>query len=177
MDPKCRWLIPKFSDIVRGQRLILEWLEKLKIGENITDPKKEILLEVLFNQEAGIAFDFLEKGCFKPEIEPPHIIPTIAHAPWQAASFRVPKALEKYVIEIIKATIDCGALERSCGLYRNPSFLVPKKAEKYRLINAAQRVNAVTIKDASLPPSADDFSEEFVGFPLVSLLDLFSGYD
>ena len=54
---------------------------------------------------------------------------------------------------------------------------VPKKAGKYRLINAAQRFNAVTIKDASLPPSADDFSEEFAGFALLSLLDLFSGYD
>ena len=55
--------------------------------------------------------------------------------------------------------------------------MVPKKAGKYRLINAAQRLNTVTIKDASLPPSADDFSEEFAGFPLHSLLDLFSGYD
>ena len=55
--------------------------------------------------------------------------------------------------------------------------MVPKKAGKYRLINAAQRLNAVTIKDASLPPFADDFSEEFAGFPLLSLLDLFSGYD
>ena len=55
--------------------------------------------------------------------------------------------------------------------------MVSKKAGKYRLINAAQRLNAVTITDASLPPSADDFSEEFAGFPLLSLLDLFSGYD
>ena len=55
--------------------------------------------------------------------------------------------------------------------------MVPKKAGKYRLINAAQRHNAVTIKDASLPPSTDNFSEEFVGFPLFSLLDLFSSYD
>ena len=55
--------------------------------------------------------------------------------------------------------------------------MVPKKAGKYRLINAAQRLNAVTIKDASLPPSADDFSEEFARFPLLSLSDLCSGYD
>ena len=56
-------------------------------------------------------------------------------------------------------------------------MLVPKKAGKYRLINPAEKLNAVTIKDASLPPSADNFSEEFAGFPLLSLLDLFSGYD
>ena len=89
----------------------------------------------------------------------------------------MPKALEQEVVKIIKDRIDCGALERSFGPYRNPWFLVPKKTGKYRLINSAQRLNAVTIKDASLPPTVDEFSEEFAGYPLISLLDLFSGYD
>ena len=44
-------------------------------------------------------------------------------------------------------------------------------------MNATRRLNAVTIKDASLAPSADDFSEESAGFPLLSLWDLFSCYD
>ena len=35
----------------------------------------------------------------------------------------------------------------------------------------------MTIRDASLPPAVDDFLERFPGFPLVSLTDLFSGYD
>jgi len=38
-------------------------------------------------------------------------------------------------------------------------------------------LNAVTIKDASLPLSSEEYSEDFAGFPLLSLLDLFSGYD
>ena len=45
------------------------------------------------------------------------------------------------------------------------------------MINAAQRLNAVTIKDSSVPPSAEEYSEDFAGFPVLSLLDLFSGYD
>ena len=108
-----------------------ERIERLKFGENLTIEEKEALFEVLFNREAGIAFDFSEKGCFKPEIEPPHVIPTIQHSPWQVSSFRVPKALELKVTEIIKSKLDCGALERSCGPYRNPWFLVPKKVGKY----------------------------------------------
>jgi len=44
------------------------------------------------------------------------------------------------------------------------------------LSNAVQRLHTITIKDASLPPSADEFHEEFVGFPLLLLLDLFSRY-
>ena len=35
----------------------------------------------------------------------------------------------------------------------------------------------MTIKDASLPPTVDEFGKDFVGYPLISLLDLFSGYD
>ena len=45
------------------------------------------------------------------------------------------------------------------------------------MINAAQRLNEVTIKDASLPSSAENFSEEFAGFQVISLLDLFSEYN
>ena len=171
------WLIPKFSNIERGRQLTPERIVKLKIGESLTSEERIVLLEVLFNREAGIAFDFTEKEYFKPEVEPLHAIPTIQHDLWQVSNFRVPMALEKNVTEIIKAKLNCGALERSFGPYRNPWFLVHKKAGKYRIINAAQRLNAVTIKDASLPPSADDFSEEFAGFPLLSFLDIFSGYD
>ena len=130
----------------------------MKIHEKITLAEREVLVEVLFTREAGIAFDFSESGCFRPEIEPPHVMPTVDHTTWQAVSFRVPKALEKHVTEIIKAKINCCALERSCGPYRNPWFPVPKKVGKYRWINAAQRLNVVTIKVASLPPSHDDFS-------------------
>ena len=49
--------------------------------------------------------------------------------------------------------------------------------KRYRLINSAQRINAVTIRDASLPPAVEEFSEKFAVYLLVSLVDLFSGYD
>jgi len=176
-NKKYPWLIPKFSDIERGSRLTPERIEKLKIGKGIMKEEREFLMEVLFSKEKGIAFDFTEKGVFKQEVEPPHVIPTIAHEPWQVANFKVPKALEGEVIEIIRKKLECGALERCCGPYRNSWFLVPKKDKGYRLINTAQRLNAVTIKDASLPPSAEEYSEDFAGFSVLSLLDLFSGYD
>ena len=120
------WLIPKFSNIERGRRLTPKRIKKLKIGESVASEERIVLLEVPFNREAGIAFDFTEKGYFKPEVEPPHAIPTIQHDPWQVSNLKVRKALKKNVTEIIKAKLDCGALERSCGPYRNWWFLVPK---------------------------------------------------
>jgi len=177
VNAKYPWLIPKFLDMVKGTRLTKEHIDGLKIAKGVSQQEKDVLMKVLFNREAGITFDFTEKEVFKPEVEPPHIVPVIPHEAWQAASFRVPKALEGEMVDIVKKKLECGALERCCGPYRNPWFLVPKKSGGYQLINAAQRLNAVSIKDASLPPSADEFREEFAGFPLLSLLDLFSGYD
>jgi RNase H-like domain found in reverse transcriptase/Integrase zinc binding domain len=55
--------------------------------------------------------------------------------------------------------------------------VVKKQDGDYRLINAAMEINRHTIKDANLPPSADDFAEEFAGLATASYLDWFSGYD
>ena len=98
------WLIPKFSNIERGRRLTPERIEKLKIGESLPSEESIVLLEVQFNREAGIAFDFTENVYFKPEVEPRHAILTIQHDSWQVSNFRVPKALEKNITEISKAS-------------------------------------------------------------------------
>src|SRR5205085_5451984 len=52
-----------------------------------------------------------------------------------------------------------------------------KPFNRYRLINSAQKINAVSIRDASLPSAVEEFSERFAGYPVVSLVDLFSSYD
>jgi len=152
-------------------------MDRLKVEQRITQQEKDVLMEVLYNTEVVIAFDFTEKELFKPEVEPPYKIPMIQHEPWQAANFRVPKALEGEIVDIVKKKLECGSLEQCCRLYRNRWFLVPEKSGGYYLINVAQGLNTITIKDTSLLPSSEEYSKDFVGFPLLSLLDLFSGYD
>ena len=78
---KYSWLSPKFSNILKGTRLTVERFAGLKIGTGITNQENKILMQVLYNREAGIVFDFTEKGVFKPEVEPLHIIPMIQHEP------------------------------------------------------------------------------------------------
>ena len=188
-------IIPKFSKIARGDRLRPNRIKMMKIGTNLWPNERELLMEVLYNREAAIAFDSSEKGRIHDDVEPPHVIPTIPHKPWQSPSFRIPAALHGVSAAIIQDRLACGTIERSFGPYRNPWFLVEKPGyerddegnlvlstegipiKRYRLINSAQRINAVSIRDASLPPGADEFSERFAGYPLISLIDLFSGYD
>ena len=98
-------------------------------------------------------------------------------------------------VRLIQDRLACGTIERSFGPYRNPSFLVEnpgierdeegelvldrvgKSFKRYRLINSAQKINAVSIRDASLPPAVEEFSERFAGYLVVSSVDLFSGYN
>lgn len=91
-------------------------------------------------------------------------------------------------------SIEAGCSENVPGVYgkygsgvciqsiSNKSFLVPKSSgpngeKKYRLINSCTRMNGVTLKDANIPPSADDFAKEYSRMAVTSVIDLFSGYD
>ena len=56
------WLIPKFSDIERGSRLTKERLENLIIGEGLTPQEQDVFVEMLFNHEKVLAFEWAHKG-------------------------------------------------------------------------------------------------------------------
>ena len=82
------------------------------------------------------------------------------------------------VIEMLKDRVKKDVFESNYGPYRNPWFLVKKKEkDKYRLINTIIKINRVTIKNANLPPSVNEFSKEFAGYVIAFLIDFFSGYD
>ena len=72
-------LIPKFSTIERGRRLTQARIRKLNIGDHHTTNERDLLRDILFNQEGAIAFYSVEKGRFHDFIEPPHVIPTVPH--------------------------------------------------------------------------------------------------
>jgi hypothetical protein len=69
----------------------------------------------------------------------------------------------------------CGALSGACN--RGPRTVPRPGPRPQANTNSAQRMNEVTIRGASLPPSVDEFSEQCSGYLLLSLIDLFSGYD
>src|SRR5947209_17659533 len=98
------------------------------MGKELRPAERELLTEMLFNREATIAFDLAEKGRFHDFIEPPHVIPTIPHKAWQAASFRIPPASHEMILRLIQARLACGTIERSLGPYRNLCFTVEKAA-------------------------------------------------
>jgi hypothetical protein len=140
---------PKQGRVVpRGSRLTLERIEKMKIGNGfLSDAEKQLFVDILYEYEGAVAFDDSEMGLLNPEIEPPVVIHTVPHVPWQQQSLRLPKAMQEAASMIIKEKLANGILEFSEGPYRGRFFLVEKKEKgSWRLINDAQPLNKVTIR-------------------------------
>jgi hypothetical protein len=171
------WLHPRTASFPRGQRLTDRRFADLQIGEMLTDQERELLKEMLLNREAALSWTFDELGRVVDDVTPPQRIRTVEHEAWQAKGFPIPRALNDVVKEMILERLDRGTLERCHSPYRNPWFLVKKKDKKYRIVNAAMWLNKHTIRDATLPPTADEFAERFSGMNVLTLADLHSGYD
>jgi hypothetical protein len=168
---------PRYWKKPRGCRITPERWEKMVINEGIWPAEKELLKAMVYNREKALAWDFTEIGRCDEQVVPAQVIRTVEHKAWQAKSFPIPKGLRSEVVSMLQERIDANILERSHGPYRNPWFLVEKKDKKHRLINSATNINAVTVRDAMLPPNVDEFSEHVAGRPVCTLLDFLSGYD
>lgn len=69
-------------------------------------------------------------------------------------------------------------IEPCHSYYRNLCYLVEKSSlGKYRLVNISMKLNQVTIRFANWIPSRDEFSEEFAGYVIFSIIDFFSSYN
>jgi len=116
-------------------------------------------------------------GKVRAEVAPPQEIQTVPHSIKQAPEFTVPRALVSTIVDMLKEQLAYRVLEYSQGPYRNLWFLVKKKSSKYQLVNTAISINKVTIRDANLPPTVDEFSEHFAGCQIALLINFFLGYD
>jgi hypothetical protein len=148
--------------VPRGSRLTPTRLEKMKVGVGfLTGPERKLFIDILYEFEGAIAFEDSEMGLVKSEIEPPVVIHTVPHDPWQQNNIRLPKATQDAATAIVKEKQKLGILEHSPGPYRSRYFLVSKKPGQWQLINDVQPLNGVTIKESGMPPSVDEFSEDF----------------
>ena len=81
-------------------------------------------------------------------------------------------------MKILKEWLDKRVLEYFKRLYKNLWFLIKKKTLKdYRLINSIIYLNIITRRDVNLLPSVNEFIKEFMSYYIISLVDLYSGYD
>ena len=79
---------------------------------------------------------------------------------------------------MLKERLNRGVLKYSKGPYKNLWFLVKKKKPReYRLINLAIYLNAVIRRDINLLLFINEFTNEFIGYYITSLVNLYSNYN
>ena len=79
-----------------------------------------MLVKLLGNRKAAIAWNFEHLGRVIPSIAPPQEIKTIEHKIWQVPNIPIPKALQDKMTEMLQDRLKRGTLERCDKPYRNP---------------------------------------------------------
>ncbi len=177
IDQFAEFFISKFFELAKETRLKSERIQRMQIKNELLKRKKELLLEMLFNRETALFWDFIEKNSIRSKISSFMKIRIISHEVWQVSEFQIFKALMKTVAKMIKNRIKDDVLKFCYESYRNFWFLVKKKKKKYRLINVVLEMNRIIIQNANLFSAINEFFEEFVDCAIVSFVNLFSKYD
>jgi hypothetical protein len=128
-------------NICKGTRLTKEQIKDLIVKDSLWSREKEVFLEMLYNQEKALAFDFSHIGKVRLDVVLLQIIKTIEHKAWQVPRFLIPKALHLVVVKMLQEKLKNGVLKYCDSLYQNPWFLVQKKSSKYKLVNATIKIN------------------------------------
>src|SRR5258708_6239297 len=119
----------------------------------------------------------LEHGMFSQKYYPNYVVRMVPHHPWQRKPIRLPQSRHEEVIQIMKEQMSSGKYEPSSASYRSTFFTVEKKGGALRVVHDLQPLNAVTIRDATLPPHVDNMIKSFAGCAVYGLFNLKSGYD
>jgi transposase InsO family protein len=154
-------------------------LDLLKINPDgfLSKEEEKLFIQVMMNNEKALAFVDTERGTLKESYFSPYIIATVPHVPWEYKNIPVPPGIRDKVIELLKEKIAAGVYEPSQSAYRSRWFCVLKKNGKLRIVHDLQPLNRISVRDAGLPPSLDNFVEPFAGRQCYTVFDLFWGFD
>jgi hypothetical protein len=164
---------------IPGLRLTQERLNTMNINRyKFLWPEEEHLAQhVLKTNEHALAWTEAERGHFHDDYLAPVKIPTIAHTPWIHKNIPIPTGIMDKVIDLFKQKVAAGVYEPSDASYRSHWFCVKKKNGSLWIVHDLQPLNAVTIRNAAVPPFVNQFVESMAARACYSMLDLFVGYD
>ncbi|KAK4698134.1 hypothetical protein P7C70_g8103, partial [Phenoliferia sp. Uapishka_3] len=169
----------RVKEFVAGGRLTDERIAMMDFGPEgwLSSEERNLILNVLQLREEALAFDGSERGKLKATYAGPYKIPVVPHTPWRQLALPIPLAVREKIIETFKDWKKEGLYERSTSAYSGRWFAVAKNDRKYRIVHDLQPLNAVTIRDAGLPPIMEDFVEGFTGRSCSGLMDILGGFD
>jgi hypothetical protein len=166
-------------DFVPTGRFTLERRNKMPLGREFLWPEEVKLAEwIVCTHNTAFAWTDDERGSFDPKYFAPIEIPHISHIPWVLRQGPIPRGILDEVTEIIKSKWKSGVYEPSSSSYNSRWFCVYKKDGKsLRLVHSLEPLNAVTIKNAAMPPYTDIVAEDFAQRSIYTTLDLYVSFD
>ncbi|GBG89910.1 hypothetical protein CBR_g49760 [Chara braunii] len=164
-----------------GPRRINEGNEKELIiveSDFLLPQERTLMVELMKRKHHAYAFSDEERGRLDVDKIPMIRIHTVPHEPWNMRGPRYPNPDEETkVVDYLDGKIRTHVADYSSGPYASSWFCFIKPNGTLRWVQDLQRLNAVTVRDARGLPNADALSESCVGRPIISLIDLYSGYD
>ena len=156
-----------------------ERCNQMEIGKNFLLPEEIKLVEwIICAHDTAFAWTDEERGAFDPEYFAPIEIPHISHVPWVLRQGPIPRRSLNKVTEIIKNKWRSGVYEPSSSSYNSRWFCIYKKDGKsLRLVHSLEPLNAITIKNAAMPPYTNVVAEDFAGRSIYTTLDLYVSFD
>ncbi len=174
---------PHHTTLPADDRMTQERLQGLlKTIEDglLTAEETNLLAFVVHARSHAFAWEYSEKGFFDPRYFPDYKIPYVEHVPWQVPPIPLPLAIRDAVRDEVRRFETLGRFEPSTASYRSALWAVAKKPGSnppVRLVVAVEKLNSVTVRDASLPPNINDFAESFAGHAIYFAGDMYSGFD
>ncbi|GBG85375.1 hypothetical protein CBR_g40018 [Chara braunii] len=153
---------------------------KLIIGEPdfLSPQERALMVGLMKKRHRAYAFNDDERGRLDVDKIPMIRIHTIPHEPWNLRGERYPNPdEEKKVVDHVDGKMRTHVADYSSRPYASPWFCFIKPNGTLTWVQDLQRLNAVTVQDAGGLPNADALSESCAGRPIISLIDLYFGYD
>jgi len=166
-------------DFVPKGRFTRERRDQMALGKGLLWPEEVKLAEwIIGAHDTAFAWVDSERGAFNPEYFAPIEIPHIAHVPWALKQGPIPRGILDQVTQLIQNKWKSGVYEPSSSSYNSRWFCVLKKDKKsLRLVHSLEPLNAVTIKNAAMPPYTEVVAEDFAGRSIYTTLDLYVSFD
>ena len=150
-----------------------DWLDEIKIGEELTNDQYEVVETLL--RKYHMVFSKNKSDIGRNDWLY-HRIQTNDARPVKQAVRRLTPEKQKIVEEHLKEMLDLKQIRPSQSPWSSPVVLVTKKCGSTRLCIDYRQLNAVTVKDAYPLPRCDAVLDLLAGSQYFSTLDLASGF-
>ncbi|GBG85175.1 hypothetical protein CBR_g39740 [Chara braunii] len=153
---------------------------ELIVGETgfLSPQERMLMVQLMKKRHRAYAFNDDQRGRLDVDKIPMIRIHTVPHEPWNLRGARYPNPdEEKMVVDYLDGKIRTHVVGYSSGPYASPWFCFIMPNGTLRWVQDLQWLNAVTVRDAGGLPNADALAESCAGRPMISLIDLYSGYD